>query len=123
MVMIVTPRSHAPSPSYALPRFLPRQVSQIVIAYLTTVVPFLERMDLEPPTMRGEKGYLFDYVGSTAWLALPMAFFYEFERRMGLGIDADDFRRIAVTLAENAGMEDFSKAAKVLNSQSQIKPR
>jgi hypothetical protein len=52
-----------------------------------------------------------------------MDFSYEFEKRMGLGIDADDFRRIAVTLAENAGMEDFSKAAKVLNSQSQIKQR
>jgi hypothetical protein len=85
MVMIVTPRSHAPSPNYALPRFLPRQVSQIVIAYLTNVAPFLEMMDLEPPIMRGEKEYLFDYVGSIAWLTFANGLLLRVRKTYGIG--------------------------------------
>ena len=115
VVMIVTPRGHLRSSNDALPRFLPPQVSQMVIAYLTTVVPFLEMMDLEPPTMlEDEKGYLFDYFGSGAWLTLPMAFSDEFKKRLGIGIDADDFRRIALAIAEKKGLVNFNDAAKAL---------
>ena len=115
MVMIVTPRGHVRSPNDALPRILPLQVSQMVIAYLTTVVPFLEMMDLEPPTMlEDEKGYLFDYFGLGAWLTLPMAFSDEFKKRLGIGIDADDFRRIALAIAEKKGLGNFNDAAKAL---------
>ena len=102
-------------PNDKLPRFLPLQVSQMVIAYLTTVVPFLEMMDLDPPTMlEDEKGYLFDYFGSGAWRTLPMFFSDEFKNRLGLGIDADDYRRIVLAIAEKEGLEKFVDAAKDL---------
>lgn len=93
------------------PRFLPPQVSKMLIAYLTTVVPFLEMVDLEPPTMVPEKGWVFDYFGSGAWLTLPMDFSSEFKKRLGISIDADDYRRIVLAIAEKEGMRDFVRLA------------
>lgn len=93
------------------PRFLPPQVSKMIIAYLTTVVPFLEMMNPELPTMVPEKGWVFDYCGSGAWLTLPMDFSSEFKKRLGISIDADDYRRIVLAIAEKQGMQDFVRLA------------
>jgi hypothetical protein len=93
------------------PRFLPPQVSKMVIAYLTTVVPFIETMDLGPPTMVPEKGWVFDYFGSGAWLTLPMEFSSEFKKRLEISVDANDYRRIVLAIAEKQGMRDFVRLA------------
>jgi hypothetical protein len=92
-------------------RFLPPQVSKMLIAYLTTVVPFLEMVDLEPPTMVPEKGWVFDFWGPGAWLSLPMDFSSEFERRLGVSIDAGDFRRIILAIAEKVGNKTMVRLA------------
>lgn len=113
-VMILPPKGRVGSDD-SVPRFLPPQVSRMIIAFLATVVPFLKMVDLEPPTMlEDEKGYLFDYFGSGAWLTLPMAFSDEFKRRLGIAIDTDDYKRISLAIAEKEGMKDFINAAKAM---------
>jgi hypothetical protein len=57
-----------------------------------------------------EKGRLFDYFGHGAWLALPMEFSSEFKRRLGVSMDADDFRRITLAIAEE-GWQNFVMVA------------
>ena len=87
----------------------------MVIAYLTTVVLFLEMMDLEPLTMlEDEKGYLFDYFGSTVWLTLLMAFSYKFKKRLRIAIDPDDFRRIVLAIAKKEELREFNDTVKSL---------
>jgi hypothetical protein len=82
-------------------RFFPWDVSRLILAYLSTVVPFLKMVDMEPPPMLEDiRGYLFDYYGSSAWITMPMDFSYHFKEKLGVEVDAEGYRDISLAIAE-----------------------